>query len=78
MNFDSQQPPKGQPQYKQQSSDYNNYPPNNIYNVSTNHPLIPNSNEYIYYKKYVSIHSEDRDCLKYPVSSVFEIVYIPM
>ena len=45
----------------------------NIYNVSTNHPLISNSNDYMYYKKYVSIHSEDRDCLKYPISSLFEI-----
>lgn len=42
-------------------------------NVFTNHPLIPNSQEYIYYKKYVSIHSEDRDYLKYPNASDFEI-----
>ena len=27
------------------------------YNVNTSHPLIPNSQEYIYYKKYISIHS---------------------
>jgi hypothetical protein len=45
----------------------------NRHNVSSNHPLIPNSNDYILYKKFVSIHSEDRDCLKYPVSSAFEI-----
>ena len=37
----------------------NQQPPllnNNIYNISTNHPLIPNSNDYIIYKKFVSIH----------------------
>lgn len=44
-----------------------------VYNVNTSHPLIPNSQEYIYYKKYVSIHSEDRDLNKYPNSSEFEI-----
>jgi hypothetical protein len=44
-----------------------------VYNVNTSHPLIPNSQEYIFYKKYVSIHSEDRDVLKYPTSSEFEI-----
>ena len=43
------------------------------YNTNTSHPLIPNSQEYIYYKKYVSIHSEDRDMLRYPSSSSFEI-----
>lgn len=44
-----------------------------VYNVNTNHPLIPSSQEYMFYKKYVSIHSEDRDQLKYPNSSEFEI-----
>ena len=44
-----------------------------VYNVNTNHPLTPNSQEYIYYKKYVSIHSEDRDFVKYPESGQFEI-----
>jgi hypothetical protein len=43
------------------------------YNVNTSHPLIPNSQEYILHKKYVSVHSEDRDILKYPNSSEFEI-----
>ena len=43
------------------------------FNVSTNHPLIKNSQEYLYYKKYVSIHSEDRDIIKYPDSTLFEI-----
>jgi hypothetical protein len=44
-----------------------------MYNTQTNHPLIPNSNDYLVYKKYVSIHSEDRDILKYPDASNFEI-----
>ena len=43
------------------------------FNTNTSHPLIPSSQEYIYYKKYVSIHSEDRNTLKYPRSSEFEI-----
>jgi hypothetical protein len=42
-------------------------------NVNTNHPIIPNSQNYTIYKKYVSIHSEDRDMNKYPNSSQFEI-----
>lgn len=45
----------------------------NTYNVNTSHPLIPNSQEYAFYKKYISIHSEDRDILKYPNSGSFEI-----
>ena len=61
---------------------FNNLPPNSmnyndlqntVYNTNTSHPLIPNSQEYIYYKKYISIHSEDRDLLKYPNSSEFEV-----
>ena len=43
------------------------------HNVSTNHPLIPNANEYMYDKQFVSIHSEDRNVLKFPNSSDFEI-----
>ena len=43
------------------------------FNTQTNHPLIPNSQDYLFYKKYVSIHSEDRNILKYPNSSEFEI-----
>lgn len=43
------------------------------FNTSNNHPLIPNSNQYYIDKKYVSIHSEDRDILKYAKSSEFEI-----
>ena len=43
------------------------------FNVSSSHPLIPNSQQYFYDQKYVSIHSEDRDIIKYPSSSQFEI-----
>jgi hypothetical protein len=43
------------------------------YNVNTNHPLIPNSQQYILYSKYISIHSEDRDPVRFPNSSEFEI-----
>lgn len=43
------------------------------YNLNTTHPLIPNSQQYIAYNKYVSIHSEDRDLLKFPNSGEFEI-----
>jgi len=43
-----------------------------VYNTNTTHPLIPSSQEYIYYKKYVSVHSEDRNMIKYPNSSKFE------
>lgn len=43
------------------------------YNVEKNHPIIPNSQQYLFYKKYVSIHSEDRNIEKYPDSSEFEI-----
>jgi hypothetical protein len=40
---------------------------------NSSHPLIENSQEYIYYKKYVSIHSEDRNMIKYPSSTDFII-----
>jgi hypothetical protein len=43
---------------------------NNIFN---NHPIIPNSNQYNFESKYLSVHSEDRDIIKYPKSSEFEI-----
>jgi len=52
---------------------YIDYSTSKVFNTNTSHPLIPNSQEYIYYKKYVSIHSEDRNILKYPSSSEFEI-----
>jgi len=43
------------------------------FNTSNNHPIIPNSNQYYIDRKYVSIHSEDRDILKFNRSSEFEI-----
>ena len=55
------------------SSGFFEEPSSKLFNTSTNHPLIPNANDYIVYKKYVSIHSEDRDVLKYPNSNQFEI-----
>ena len=42
-------------------------------NVSTNHPIISNAQEYMFDKKYVSIHSHDINILKYPNISDFEI-----
>lgn len=44
-----------------------------MYNLNVNHPLIPNSNEYMLEQKVISIHSEDRDVLKWPSPSEFEI-----
>jgi hypothetical protein len=53
---------------------YENQPyASKVYNTNQNHPLIPSAQQYLYYKKYVSIHSEDRDILKYPNPSNFEI-----
>jgi hypothetical protein len=46
---------------------------NNSLNLNKTHPLITNANEYLMYRKYVSIHSEDRDTTKYPSSASFEI-----
>jgi len=44
------------------------------YNLNTTHPIQPSSQEYIINnKKFVSIHSEDRDIIKYPNASNFEI-----
>ena len=43
------------------------------YNLNHSHPIQPNSQQYLSYRKYVSIHSEDRDVFKYPNSSNFEI-----
>ena len=57
----------------QKSSDKSQLSETINYNVNTSHPLIQNANEYIYYNKYVSVHSEDRDMVKYPSSSEFEI-----
>ena len=43
------------------------------FNVNKEHPLIPNANQYFYYKKYVSIDSADRDIVKYPNPALFDI-----
>jgi hypothetical protein len=43
------------------------------FNVNQNHPLIENGNYYLPEKKFVSIHSEDRDIVKYPDPACFEI-----
>ena len=43
------------------------------YSTSTNHPLIPNANEYLLEERVVSIHSEDRDATKWPNPALFEI-----
>ena len=43
------------------------------FNLNTNHPIQPNAQEYMSYTKYVSIHSEDRDIIKYPNPGFFEI-----
>jgi len=53
-------------------SQYNNFN-TNMFNTNTSHPLIPNAQEYMFYKKYVSIHSEDRNFLKHPSAADFEI-----
>lgn len=44
------------------------------YPTNTSHPLIPNSNEYTVFRKYISIHSEDRNILKEPNSNEFSIM----
>jgi len=44
-----------------------------VYNTNQTHPLIQSAQQYLFYKKYVSIHSEDRDILRYPNASNFEI-----
>jgi hypothetical protein len=43
------------------------------FNVNQNRPLIENGNYYLPEKKYVSINSEDRDIIKFPDPSIFEI-----
>ena len=54
-------------------SNFNPTSYNSTNNVMNNHPLIENENHYFSVKKYVSVNSEDRDILKYPASSEFEI-----
>lgn len=43
-------------------------------NISNNHPLIKNSNQYFLEKKFISISSDDRDITKYPNSAEFEML----
>ena len=43
------------------------------FNTNSTHPLIPNAQQYMFEQQYVSIHSEDRNILKYPNASEFEI-----
>jgi len=43
------------------------------FNTNTSHPIIPNAQQYMFEQKYVTFHSEDRDVVKYPSSSDFEI-----
>ena len=42
-------------------------------NFSASHPIIANPVENMYQRKYVSVHSEDRDTTKYPNSAEFDI-----
>lgn len=42
-------------------------------NLDTTHPLIPNENTYSLEKKYISITSDDRNVIKFPDSSRFDI-----
>lgn len=44
----------------------------NMY-LSTNHHIIPNSQQYMLQYKYVTINSDDRDVVKFPNASEFEI-----
>jgi hypothetical protein len=43
------------------------------FNTNSTHPLIPNAQQYMFEQQYVSIHSEDRNMVKYPNASEFEI-----
>lgn len=40
---------------------------------NNNYPILNNTHDYLFTKKYLSIHSEDRDVPKYPLSSKFDI-----
>ena len=44
-----------------------------MFDVNSTHPLIPSIQNYYFYKKYVSIHSQDRNMISYPLASEFEI-----
>lgn len=54
------------------NANFNNFNGPN-YNVNSNHPIVQNSQEYMYYSKFVSIHSEDRDIERYPNAAEFMI-----
>jgi len=43
------------------------------FNTNATHPLIPNAQQYMFEQQYVSIHSEDRNMVKYPNASEFEL-----
>ena len=43
------------------------------FNLHTNHPILPDPQENITFRKYVSVHSEDRDINKHPNSAEFDI-----
>ena len=58
--------------YGMYNNDLANASSSGLYNTNTSHPLISNSQQYMFYTKFVSIHSEDRDLIKYPNSSEFE------
>jgi hypothetical protein len=42
-------------------------------NVNISHPLIPREQNYLLSRKFVTIHSEDRDIIKYPDANSFDI-----
>ena len=44
------------------------------FNVQDSHPLIPNSDSYIYERKLLTVHSDDRDIAQWPSSSSFSII----
>lgn len=44
------------------------------FNVQDSHPLIPNSDSYIYERKLLTVHSDDRDIAQWPSASSFSII----
>jgi hypothetical protein len=44
-----------------------------MFNVNMSHPLIPREQTYLLSRKFVTIHSEDRDIIKYPEANTFDI-----
>ena len=43
------------------------------FNVQTNHPLIKREQFYTIDRKLITVHSEDRDTCKWPLSNHFEV-----